>query len=56
MFWLLVLLLVLLNLGGLGSIILAFGQGEATTGLGNLLMLAALDALGFWLLRQLRER
>lgn len=52
---LLVLLLVLLNLGGLVSVLFQFGRGEWLPGLGSLAMLALLDALGFWILRELRE-
>ncbi|GAA5514828.1 hypothetical protein Dcar01_03589 [Deinococcus carri] len=52
---LLVTLLVLLNLGGLASILFQFGRGEWLPGLGSLVLAALLDAVGFWLLRELRE-
>ncbi|EYB69440.1 hypothetical protein DEIPH_ctg006orf0004 [Deinococcus phoenicis] len=52
---LLVTLLVLLNLGGLASILLQFGHGDWLPGLGSLALVVLLDALGFWLLRELRE-
>lgn len=53
---LLILLLVLLNLGGLASILFGFGRGEWLSGLGSLGMVVALDLLGFWLLREMREK
>lgn len=52
---LLITLMVLLNLGGLASVLLEFGRGEWRAGLGSLALVAALNALGFWLLRELRE-
>lgn len=52
---LLTLLLVLLNLGGLASILFGFGRGEWLSALGSLGLVVALDLLGFWLLRELRE-
>lgn len=52
---LLVALLALLNLGGLASVWLQFGRGEWLASLGSLTMMALLDVLGFWLLRELRE-
>ncbi|MBB5233029.1 hypothetical protein [Deinococcus budaensis] len=52
---LLVTLLVLLNVGGLTALVFQFGRGEWLPGLGSLAMVALLDALGFWLLREVRE-
>lgn len=52
---LLILLLLFVNLGGIFSMGLQFGRLEILAGLGTLVMLVALDALGFWLLRELRE-
>lgn len=52
---LLILLLVSLNIGGLASAVMHFGHGEVFSGLGSLLGTGLLDALGFWLLRELRE-
>lgn len=52
---LLITLLVLLNLGGLASVFLQFGRGEWLPGLGSLALLALLNGVGFWLLRELRE-
>ena len=52
---LLVLLLVLLNLGGLVSVVFQFGRGESLPGLGSLILLIVLDLFGFWILRELRE-
>lgn len=52
---LLVILLVLLNVGGLSALVFQFGRGEWLPGLGSLATVALLDALGFWLLRELRE-
>ncbi|SMB92977.1 hypothetical protein [Deinococcus hopiensis] len=52
---LLVLLLVLLNLGGLVSVTFQFGQGHWGPGLGSLALMILLDLLGFWILRELRE-
>lgn len=48
-------LIVLLNLGGAASIVLELGHGERWPGLSSLALLLALDVLGFWLLRRLRE-
>ncbi|MFB9992255.1 hypothetical protein ACFFLM_09805 [Deinococcus oregonensis] len=52
---LLVVLLVSLNLGGLFSIIMQFGRGEIWAALGSLGFVLGLNALGFWILRELRE-
>lgn len=52
---LLITLMVLLNFGGLASVFLQFGRGEWLPGLGSLALVIALDAVGFWLLRELRE-
>ncbi|WP_216317733.1 hypothetical protein [Deinococcus aestuarii] len=52
---LLTLLIVLLNLGGVASIVLELGHGERWPALNALVLLLVLDALGFWLLRRLRE-
>ena len=52
---LLVLLLVLLNLGGLISVVFQFGRGEWLPGLGSLAVLTMLDLFGFWILREVRE-
>ncbi|BDP41436.1 hypothetical protein DAETH_14050 [Deinococcus aetherius] len=52
---LLTVLIVFLNLGGVASILLEFGHGERGPGVSSLVILLALDAVGFWLLRRLRE-
>ncbi|UQN05984.1 hypothetical protein [Deinococcus sp. QL22] len=52
---LLLVLLISLNLGGLFSIIMQFGRGEIWAALGSLAFVLALNALGFWILRELRE-
>jgi hypothetical protein len=52
---LLVVLLISLNLGGLFSIIMQFGRGELWAALGSLVFVLALNALGFWILREMRE-
>ncbi|WP_180970101.1 hypothetical protein [Deinococcus planocerae] len=52
---LLTVLIVFLNLGGVASILLEFGHGERWPALNSLVLLVALDAVGFWLLRRLRE-
>ncbi|MEW6421895.1 MAG: hypothetical protein AB1511_09250 [Deinococcota bacterium] len=52
---LLVTLLVLLNLGGLAAGLLQFGRGEWLPGLGSLVLVVLFDAIGFWLVRELRE-
>lgn len=49
----LVFVLVSLNLGGLFSLIMQFGRGEWLTGLGTLASVVLLDAIGFWLLREM---
>ncbi|WP_291429634.1 hypothetical protein [Deinococcus sp.] len=51
---LVVLMLLSINLGGLMSVILQLGQGEWLAGLASLGTLAAVDALGFRVLRGLR--
>ncbi|GAA5532456.1 hypothetical protein [Deinococcus aluminii] len=51
---LLIALLALLNLGGLASSLLQLGRGEWLPGLGSLALVALFDAVGFWLLRELR--
>ncbi|ADV68237.1 hypothetical protein [Deinococcus maricopensis] len=57
MYWLLVLALALVNIGGLFSVALTLTKGAAAGGaLETLLKLALLDAVSFWLLRQLRDR
>ncbi|MFC4452522.1 hypothetical protein [Deinococcus sonorensis] len=56
MLGLLALMLLLLNVGGLASLGLSLGHGQWGSSLSTLLMLGLLDALGFWLLRSLRER
>lgn len=48
-------MLVSLNLGGLFSIIMQFGRGELWAALGSVVFVVGLDALGFWILRELRE-
>ncbi|MDB5046682.1 MAG: hypothetical protein JWQ08_2732 [Deinococcus sp.] len=52
---LLLVLLVSLNLGGLFSIIMQCGRGEFWAALGSLIFVLGLNALGFWILRELRE-
>lgn len=52
---LLIVLLVLLNIGGVISLGLTLGRGDLS-GLSSLAWLLGLDGLGFWLLRQLREQ
>ncbi|WP_168733499.1 hypothetical protein [Deinococcus sp. Arct2-2] len=52
---LLLVLLVSLNLGGLFSIIMQFGRGEIWAALGSVLFVLGLNALGFWILREMRE-
>jgi hypothetical protein len=52
---LLLVMLVSLNLGGLFSIIMQFGRGELWAALGSVVFVVGLDALGFWILRELRE-
>ncbi|WP_188741344.1 hypothetical protein, partial [Deinococcus wulumuqiensis] len=53
---LLILLLLSLNLGGIFSAAMQFGRQEVLAGLGTLLMVGLLDAVGFWLLQGLRGR
>lgn len=52
---LLLVLLISLNLGGLFSIIMQFGRGEIWAALGSLVFVLGLNALGFWILREMRE-
>lgn len=52
---LITVLVVFLNLGGVASILLDLGHGERWPALNALVLLLVLDALGFWLLRRLRE-
>ena len=51
---LVVLMLLSINLGGLMSVILQLGRGEWLAGLGSLVTLIVVDALGFRVLRGLR--
>lgn len=51
----LVVLLVLLNAGGLLSLILDLGRGQFGPALGKLLVMSVLDVVGVGLLRQLRD-
>ena len=51
---LVVLMLLSINLGGLMSVILQLGRGELLAGLGSLVTLIVVDALGFRVLRGLR--
>ncbi|UBV43829.1 hypothetical protein LAJ19_06340 [Deinococcus taeanensis] len=53
---LLVLILMCVNVGGLISVALQFGRGEWPGALSSLVTLVLLDALGFRLLRGLREQ
>ncbi|MFC4637441.1 hypothetical protein [Deinococcus hohokamensis] len=53
---LLVLMLVSVNLGGIFSLIMQAGRGEWPGALSAALGLAVLDAVGFWLIRQLRDQ
>lgn len=52
---LLTLLIVLLNLGGVASILLQFGHGEWSPAMRSTVLLLGLDVVGLWLLRRLRE-
>ena len=52
---LLILLLLSLNLGGIFSAAMQFGHQDFLAGLGTLLMVGLLDAVGFWLLQVLRS-
>lgn len=51
---LMIFVLLAVNLGGIFSTALQFGRGEWLQALGSLVFLAALDTLGFGLLRGLR--
>lgn len=53
---LLILLLLSLNLGGIFSAAMQFGRQDFLGGLGTLLVVGLLDAVGFWLLEELRGR
>jgi hypothetical protein len=55
MIGLLVLMLAVLNVGGLISLILDLGAGHWGRVLSSLTLLVALNLLGFWLLRSMRE-
>ena len=50
----LIFLLVLLNIGGLVSLVLDLGRGQ-WAGLWKLGAVVGLDVLGFWLVRRLRQ-
>lgn len=50
-----VFVLVSLNLGGLCSLILQFGRAQWLDGLGTAGFVVGLNAIGFWLLRAMRE-
>lgn len=50
---LLVLVLVSLNLGGLFSVIMQFARHEWLPALGSIAFVIVLDAVGFWLLREM---
>lgn len=52
---LLILMLVSVNLGGAFALIMQAGRGEWTAALSTLLFMVALDGVGFWLLRELRD-
>lgn len=49
------LLLVCLNLGGIATIVLQVGRAETMNALGSLAIVAVLNVVGFWLIRQLRN-
>lgn len=53
---LVLLLLVALNLGGVASVLLQLGRAEWLNAAGSLLFVAGLNAVGFWLVRELREQ
>lgn len=52
---LLIMMLALLNFGGLISLVLDLGAGHWGRVLSSLALLISLDLLGFWLLRGMRE-
>lgn len=52
---LLIMMLALLNVGGLISLVLDLGAGHWGRVLSSLALLISLDLLGFWLLRGMRE-
>lgn len=52
---LLLVLLALLNVGGLMALVLQLGRGEWAAALGTLAFVLLFDLLGAWLLREARE-
>lgn len=53
---LLILMLISINLGGMFALIMQAGRGEWAGALSTLLFMISLDGVGFWLLRELRDR
>ena len=53
---LLIALLLLLNVGGFASLTFSLRQSHVGAALNTLVLLVLLDAFGFWLLKNMRER